>query len=205
MTVLGAGMLWFGWFGFNAGSALASGQTAAVAFMTTHLGASGGALGWLIVEWAHRKKPTALGVASGLVAGLVGITPAAGFVAPWAAIIIGLAAGTICYGAVVLKTRMGYDDALDAFGIHGIGGFVGAILTGVFAQASINGAAGLIDGNPQKVWVQLVASFATIAYSVVCTLIILLVVKAVVGLRAEDVEESEGLDITQHGEEGYSI
>ena len=122
MTLTGAGLLWFGWFGFNAGSALASGQLAALAFMTTHLGAAGGALGWLVVEWRHRGKPTALGVASGLVAGLVAITPAAGFVAPWAAIVIGFVAGGVCYGGVLLKGRFGYDDSLDAFGVHGVGG-----------------------------------------------------------------------------------
>jgi len=133
MTLTGAGILWFGWFGFNAGSALTSGTLAVLAFMTTHLGAAGGAVGWLVIEWAHRQKPTALGVASGLVAGLVAITPAAGYVAPWAAIIIGAVASGVCYLAVLAKYKYGYDDTLDAFGVHGVGGLIGALLTGVFA------------------------------------------------------------------------
>jgi Amt family ammonium transporter len=205
MTVLGAGMLWFGWFGFNAGSALGASQLAATAFMATHLGAAGGALGWLFIEWKHRKKPTALGIASGLVAGLVAITPAAGFVAPWAAIIIGLCAGVVCYGAVVYKTRAGYDDSLDAFGIHGIGGLIGALLTGVFAQKAINeNGSGLIDGNPGQLWVQLIAVAATAVYACVVTFVIVTIVKAVVGLRVTENDETEGLDLTQHGEQGYS-
>ncbi|MEZ4303012.1 MAG: ammonium transporter, partial [Polyangiaceae bacterium] len=133
MTLTGAGILWFGWFGFNAGSALTSGGLAALALVTTHVGAAAGAAGWIVIEWAQRKKPTALGIASGLVAGLVGITPAAGFVAPWAAAVIGFAAGVVCYLAVVGKERFGYDDSLDAFGVHGVGGALGALLTGVFA------------------------------------------------------------------------
>ena len=153
MTLAGAGLLWFGWFGFNAGSALASGQLAALAFMTTHLGAAGGGPGaGLVVEWRHRGKPTALGVASGLVAGLVAITPAAGYVAPGAASVIGAAAGCVCYGAVLLKNRFGYDDSLDAFGVHGVGGLAGALLTGVFAQKVLNdaGADGALYGNARQ-------------------------------------------------------
>ncbi len=207
MTVTGAGLLWFGWFGFNAGSALASGQLAALAFMTTHLGAAGGALGWVLVEWAHRKKPTALGIASGLVAGLVAITPAAGYVAPWAAIVIGAVAAMVCYLMVVAKDRLGYDDSLDAFGVHGVGGFVGAILTGVFAQKALNdaGADGLLAGNPHQLVVQLLAVAATGIYAGVVTVIILLGIKATLGLRVTPAEETEGLDATQHGEEGYAI
>jgi Amt family ammonium transporter len=205
MTLAGAGLLWFGWFGFNAGSALASGQLAALAFMTTHLGAAGGALGWLFVEWRHRGKPTALGVASGLVAGLVAITPASGYVAPWAAIVIGLAAGVVCYGAVLLKNRFGYDDSLDAFGVHGVGGLAGALLTGVFAQKLLNdvGADGALFGNVKQLGVQVLACATTGAYSAVLTFGILKVIDATIGLRVPEVEEREGLDATQHGEEAY--
>jgi Amt family ammonium transporter len=206
ITVLGAGMLWFGWFGFNAGSALAANQTAALAFMTTHLGASGGVLGWVIVEWIHRKKPTALGVASGLVAGLVGITPAAGFVTPSGAIVLGLIVGALCYGAVVLKSRLGYDDSLDAFGIHGIGGLSGAILTGVFATKVANEAgSGLLDGNAAQLTTQFIAAGATAVYACVVTAILLFGIKATIGLRVAPQEEKDGLDATQHGEEGYNL
>ncbi len=205
MTLAGAGLLWFGWFGFNAGSALASGQLAALAFMTTHLGAAGGALGWLFIEWKHRGKPTALGVASGLVAGLVAITPACGYVAPWAAIVIGFVAGGVCYGAVLLKNRFGYDDSLDAFGVHGVGGLAGALLTGVFAQKVLNeaGADGALFGNPRQLGVQLLACAATGAYAVVLTFGILKLIDATIGLRVPENEEREGLDATQHGEEAY--
>jgi Amt family ammonium transporter len=205
MTLAGAGLLWFGWFGFNAGSALSSGQLAALAFMATHLGAAGGALGWLVVEWKHRGKPTALGVASGLVAGLVAITPAAGYVAPWAAIVIGFAAGGICYGGVLLKNRFGYDDSLDAFGVHGIGGLAGALLTGVFAQKALNdaGADGALFGNPKQLGIQAIACAASAAYAAVLTFGILKVIDATLGLRVPENEEREGLDSTQHGEEAY--
>jgi Amt family ammonium transporter len=206
MTVLGAGLLWFGWFGFNAGSALGSGQIAATAFMATHLGAAGGAFAWLMIEWAHNSKPTALGVASGLVAGLVAITPAAGFVAPWAAIVIGLLAGAVCYGAVVLKGRLGYDDSLDAFGIHGVGGLLGALLTGVFASSAINPAgSGAIDGNVDLIGKQLIAVGITAVYAMGVTFVLLMILKATIGLRVHVHEESEGLDISQHGEEGYQL
>ena len=206
MTLTGAGLLWFGWFGFNAGSALASGQLAALAFVATHLGAAGGALGWLVIEWIHRGKPTALGVASGLVAGLVAITPASGYVAPWAAIVLGLAAGVVCYGGVLLKNRFGYDDSLDAFGVHGVGGFAGAILTGVFAQKAMNdaGADGALFGNVHQLVVQAVACAATGVYSAVLTLGILKLIDATMGLRVTEAEEREGIDVAQHGEEAYS-
>jgi Amt family ammonium transporter len=205
MTLVGAGLLWFGWFGFNAGSALSSGQLAALAFMATHLGAAGGALGWLAVEWRHRGKPTALGVASGLVAGLVAITPAAGYVAPWSAILIGFVAGGVCYGAVILKNRVGYDDSLDAFGVHGVGGLAGALLTGVFAQKVLNdgGADGALYGNVRQLGVQALACAVTGLYAAVLTLAILKLIDATVGLRVPEVEEREGLDSTQHGEEAY--
>ncbi len=206
MTLTGAGILWFGWFGFNAGSALTSGKLAALSFVTTHLGAAGGALGWLAVEWRHRGKPTALGVASGLVAGLVAITPAAGFVAPWAAIVIGGVASVVCYGAVLAKYKYGYDDSLDAFGIHGVGGLTGAILTGVFAQKALNdaGSDGLLFGNARQLGVQLVACAASGLYAVVMTFVILKVVDKLVGLRVTVSDEREGLDTSQHGEEGYT-
>jgi Amt family ammonium transporter len=205
MTLTGAGLLWFGWFGFNAGSALASGQLAALAFVTTHLGAAGGALGWLLVEWLHRGKPTALGVASGLVAGLVAITPAAGYVAPWSAIVLGLVAGGVCYGGVLLKGRFGYDDTLDAFGVHGVGGLAGALLTGVFAQKALNdaGADGALFGNVKQLGIQALACAATGLYAVVVTFGILKLIDATVGLRVADSDEREGLDATQHGEEAY--
>ena len=201
------GLLWFGWFGFNAGSALASGQLAAVAFMATHLGAAGGAVGWVVVEWIHRGKPTALGLASGLVAGLVGITPAAGFVAPWAAVVIGFAAGLACYGGVLLKDRLGYDDALDAFGVHGVGGLAGALLTGVFAEKALNeaGADGLFAGNAAQLGTQSIAVLASGAYAAVHD------VRhprsssmPPSASRVAENDEREGLDSTLHGEQGYA-
>ena len=206
MCVTGAGLLWFGWFGFNAGSALASGQLAAVAFMATHLGAAGGAVGWVVVEWIHRGKPTALGLASGLVAGLVGITPAAGFVAPWAAVIIGLAAGVVCYGGVLLKDKLGYDDALDAFGVHGVGGLAGAMLTGVFAEKALNEAGndGLVFGNAAQVGTQAIAVLASGVYAAVLTFGILKLIDATIGLRVAANDEREGLDSMLHGEQGYA-
>jgi Amt family ammonium transporter len=211
MTMTGSGLLWFGWFGFNAGSALASGHLAALAFVTTHLGAVGGALGWVLVEWRHGGKPTALGVASGLVAGLVAITPAAGYVAPWAALVIGLVAGVVCFYGVLLKYRFGYDDSLDAFGVHGIGGIVGAVLTGVFSEARTFadasapvGADGLLKGGVRQLGVQLAASAVAVVYALVMTYVILKIVARFVPLRVTESDEREGLDTTQHGEEGYA-
>jgi Amt family ammonium transporter len=206
MTMTGAGILWFGWFGFNAGSALTSGKLASLAFVTTHLGASGGALGWLAVEWKHRGKPTALGVASGLVAGLVAITPAAGYVAPWAAVVIGALASALCYVAVQAKYRYGYDDSLDAFGVHGVGGLAGALLTGVFAQKALNDAGndGALFGNVHQLGVQLVACLASGVYALVVTFLVLKLIDKTMGLRVEESDEREGLDQTQHGEEGYA-
>jgi Amt family ammonium transporter len=205
MTLTGAGLLWFGWFGFNGGSALSSGQLASLAFVTTHLGAAGGALGWLVIEWRHRGKPTALGIASGLVAGLVAITPASGYVAPWAAIVIGFLAGVACYGAVLLKDRIGYDDSLDAFGVHGVGGFAGALLTGVFAQKALNeaGADGALFGNVRQLGVQALACAVTGLYAALVTFGILKLVDATLGLRVDVNDEREGLDPTQHGETAY--
>jgi Amt family ammonium transporter len=206
MTLTGAGLLWFGWFGFNAGSALSSGSLSALSFVTTHLGAAGGAMGWLAIEWRHRGKATALGVASGLVAGLVAITPAAGYVDPWAAIAIGFVAGIVCYLAVLQKERFRYDDSLDAFGIHGIGGFVGALLTGVFARKALNsaGADGLLAGNAKLLGLQALACVATAAYAAIVTWVLLKLIDQLIGLRVPEQDEREGLDTTQHGEEGYA-
>ncbi len=207
MTVLGAALLWFGWFGFNAGSALASGGLAALAFVTTNTSAAAAALGWTAVEWMQRGKATALGVVSGAVAGLVAITPAAGFVSPMSAIFIGAVAGLLCYFAVNLRPKLGYDDSLDVLGIHGVGGLWGALATGMFASTAVNagGADGLFFGNPGLLRAQVVASAATIGYSAVASLILLKVVDAVVGLRVSDEHEVEGLDLSQHGEEGYYL
>jgi Amt family ammonium transporter len=208
MTLTGAGILWFGWFGFNAGSALGANGLAALALIDTHIAAAAGAAAWLAVEWAQRGKPTALGVASGLVAGLVGITPAAGFVAPWAAAVIGAAAGAVCYLAVISKERLGYDDTLDAFGVHGVGGALGALLTGVFAQKALNpdgGRDGVIHGNPGQMVPQLVGVLAVGAYAAVATWGILKVTEKLVGLRVPVADEREGLDSTEHGEQGYAL
>lgn len=205
MTLTGAGLLWFGWFGFNAGSALIAGQPAALALVTTHVGASAGALGWLLVEAKHRGKPSALGAASGIVAGLVAITPAAGFVAPWASIIIGFVAGMVCYAAVVLKNRFNYDDALDVFGVHGVGGLLGALLTGVFAQKALNpaGADGAIYGGMKQLGVQAIGIVAAGAYAMIMTFVIWKLVSLVTTIRVSEADEREGLDTALHGEEGY--
>jgi Amt family ammonium transporter len=205
LTLLGAGMLWFGWFGFNAGSALASNENAALALVNTHLAAAAAAFAWAIVEWIKLGKPTALGVASGLVAGLVCITPAAGFVGPISAVIMGLAAGLVCYGAVMLKGKLGYDDALDAFGIHGVGGALGAILTGVFAAEVWGGTNGLIDGNSNLFIENIIGVLAAATYSMVVTFVLLKVLDATIGLRVNKDEENEGLDANLHGEEGYHM
>jgi ammonium transporter, Amt family len=209
MTMLGAGLLWFGWFGFNAGSALASGELASLAFVNTHLGAAGGAFGWVVVEWRHGGKGTALGVASGLVAGLVTITPAAGFVSPWAAFVMGFVGGLACFFAVLAKYRLGYDDSLDAFGIHGVGGVVGSVLTGVFARArtidGVNvGADGLLYGNVGVLGIQVLTTVVAIAIAAAGTWLLLVVLRRIVDLRVAPNDEREGLDVTQHGEEGYA-
>ncbi|MCF8084173.1 MAG: ammonium transporter [Deltaproteobacteria bacterium] len=207
MTLLGAALLWFGWFGFNAGSALAADGLAASAFVATHLGSAGAALSWIIFEWVHRGKPTTLGVASGAVAGLVAITPASGFVGPMSAIIIGLVAGVLCYGGVLLKARLGYDDSLDVVGIHGVGGTWGALATGLFASTAINpgGADGLFFGNPYQLWIQLVSVAATMVFAFVMTVIILKGVDLMVGLRITEEEEEKGMDVVLHNETGYSF
>ena len=206
MTILGAALLWFGWFGSNAASALGSGGLAASAFVVTHLAAAAATLSWLTAEWLHRGKPTTLGAASGCVAGLVAITPASGFVAPLPAIVIGLVAGTTCYGAVLAKWRMGYDDSLDVVGIHGVGGTVGALATGLFASTVVNdaGANGLFFGTPSLFGLQAAAVGVTIGYSFLVTLVLLKVVDLVIGLRVTADEEETGLDLTQHSEAGYT-
>ncbi|MBA3014560.1 MAG: ammonium transporter [Proteobacteria bacterium] len=207
MTIMGAGLLWFGWFGFNAGSALAASETAVLAFFTTQVASGAAVLSWLAVEWMVQKKPTTLGAVSGALAGLVAITPAAGFVSPISAIIIGLAAGVICYLAVLAKGKLGYDDALDVVGIHGVGGLWGALATGLFASSAVNPAAanGLFFGNPHQFLVQAIGAGAAILYSLVLTYVILKGVGALTGgLRVAQEDEIQGLDLTQHSEVGYA-
>jgi Amt family ammonium transporter len=206
-TVLGAALLWFGWFGFNAGSALGANGLAASAFVVTHLATAGAALSWVITEWIHRGKPTTLGAASGAVAGLVAITPASGFVEPMPAIVIGLVAGIVCYGAVaVLKAKLRYDDALDAFGVHGIGGTWGAIATGLFATTSVNelGANGLFYGNSALLGKQFIAIGVSWVTAIVGTYVILKVISVFTKLSVTDEEQDTGLDFTMHGEDAYT-
>ncbi|RMH03978.1 MAG: ammonium transporter, partial [Nitrospirae bacterium] len=202
MTILGTGLLWFGWFGFNAGSALGANETAAVAFVATHIAASAGGFSWMVAEWWHRGKPTVLGVASGIIAGLATITPGAGFVGPLSALVIGLAAGALCYSAVVWKVKLGYDDALDVVGIHGIGGVTGILATGLFASAG--GAQGLFFGNPGQFGIQVLTAVSTLLFVVVGTYVILKVVDWLVGLRISADDEELGLDLSQHNERAYS-
>jgi Amt family ammonium transporter len=207
LTLLGAGLLWFGWFGFNAGSALKADEGASMAFVVTHMATAAAAMSWVFAEWIIKGKPTTLGVASGAVAGLVAITPASGFVGPISSVIIGAVAGVVCYVAVLAKGPLGYDDSLDVVGVHGVGGAWGAIATGLFASKAINsgGADGLFFGNPGQLWVQIVAVAATIIYSLVVTLVILYVIKAVMGLRVTEEEEVVGVDTSVHGEAGYNL
>ena len=208
MVVLGASLLWFGWFGFNAGSAVASGALATSAFVATHVATAMAAITWMTMSWMHKGAPSVLGAAAGAVAGLVAITPASGYVTPMGALLIGLAAGIICYWAVVwTKDRFGVDDALDVFGVHGVGGTLGALLTGVFATTAINslGADGLLYGHPEQVIKQLIAVSATWVWAGVITLIILKVVDVTVGLRVEPHEELAGLDASMHGEPAYAV
>ncbi len=207
MTVIGAGLLWFGWFGFNAGSALSAGALSTTTFVATHISAVGATLVWVLIEWLHRGKPTMFGAATGSVAGLATITPASGFVGPIPALIIGLFAGAVCYIALNMKTRLGYDDSLDAFGVHGVGGILGALAAGLFAQKLINpsGADGLFFGNPKALITQIIAIAVTVAYSFVITAILLKIIDKTIGLRVDDESEVIGLDITQHGESGYTL
>lgn len=207
MTVLGAGLLWFGWFGFNAGSALSSGTLSAMTFVVTHISAVSATLIWVIIEWLHRGKPTMFGAATGSIAGLATITPASGFVGPMSALCIGLAAGAVCYAALNMKNRFGYDDSLDAFGVHGIGGILGTIATGIFAQKILNpaGADGLLFGSSKMLISQVIAVSVTAIYSFVITVVILKVIDWTIGLRVDEEAEVEGLDISQHGESGYTL
>ena len=213
MSFIGACLLWVGWFGFNAGSALAANGLAAAAFVNTHFAAAAAVLAWLLAEKMRDGKPSTLGGITGAVAGLVAITPASGFVTPMAALIIGAAAGFICYWAVaILKSKLGYDDSLDAFGVHGVGGTVGALLTGVFANSMVQEApggpgvaAGLLEGNAQQFVNNGLAALLTWVLAAVGTIIILKVVDAVVGLRVSEADELTGLDISQHGEEAYNL
>jgi ammonium transporter, Amt family len=206
MTVLGAGILWFGWFGFNAGSALSSGALSSMAFVVTHTSAVSATLAWVLVEWVHRGKPTMFGAATGSIAGLATITPASGFVGPMAALVIGLFAGAVCYVALNMKTRFGYDDSLDAFGVHGVGGLIGVLATGLCARKLINpaGADGLFFGDAQLLLAQMAGVAVTAIYSFGVTAVLLKVIDWVVGLRVDEESEIMGLDISQHGESGYT-
>jgi Amt family ammonium transporter len=215
-SFIGACLLWVGWFGFNAGSALAASPLATSAFVATHFGAAAAALGWLFAEWVHNGKPSVLGGISGCVAGLVAITPASGFVKPFPAMVIGFAAGLLCFFMVTaVKARFGYDDSLDAFGVHGMGGTLGAILTGVFATREVNDsfkdaagnsmALGLVDGHAGQVLNQAMGVLISWALAIVGSLVILKVTDLLVGIRATFEDEEEGLDISMHGEEGYNF
>jgi Amt family ammonium transporter len=217
LSFIGACLLWVGWFGFNAGSALAASSLATSAFINTHFAAAAAAIGWSIAEWIHNGKPTALGAISGAVAGLVAITPASGFVQPFPALLIGLLAGVFCFFMVlVVKRIFGYDDSLDAFGVHGAGGTLGALLTGLFATSAINSAfgkdaagnavaTGALDGHWGQVLNQAAGVGLAWCISIVGTLVLLFVVDKLIGLRVSPEQEAEGLDITQHGEEGYDL
>lgn len=207
MTLVGTALLWFGWFGFNAGSALAANGLAVNAFVVTNTAAATAALSWVIIEWLHRGQPTALGFASGAVAGLVAITPASGFVGPMAAVILGAIVSPICYCAILLKGKLGYDDALDVFGVHGVGGTWGAIATGLFASIAINsaGANGLFHGNAALLGKQLIAIVSVMAYSFIVTFVLLKVINIFTPLRVSKADEETGLDLSQHGEVGYNI
>jgi Amt family ammonium transporter len=201
-------LLWFGWFGFNAGSALAANGLAANAFITTHFATAAAGLAWAVLDWIFNKRPTVLGIITGAVAGLVAVTPAAGFVNAGGAMWIGLGASVFCYLAVsFFKTRLGYDDTLDAFGVHGIGGIWGALATGLWATKSVNpaGADGLFYGNPAQFLIQIKAVLITVVYSFVVTYVLFKVVDKVMGLRVSEHEERVGLDLTQHREAGYTV
>lgn len=202
LTLLGTAILWFGWFGFNAGSALAANSLAVSAFVATQIGAGAAVLGWMFIEWIMKGKPTLLGALSGGVAGLVAITPASGFVSPISAVFIGLAGGLVCYFASVkIKEMLGYDDSLDVVGIHGVGGLVGALLTGIFASTLVNGAGA--NGSLSLVGIQAVSSIAVIVYVSIVTYVILKIINAICGLRVDELEEQQGLDLSQHDESGY--
>ncbi len=201
LSVIGAALLWVGWFGFNAGSALAANGTAAMAMVVTQIATAAAALTWMFIEWGMRGKPSVLGIISGAIGGLVAITPAAGFVDPMGALFIGIGSGAACYwGATWLKRKAGYDDALDVFGIHGIGGIVGALLTGVFANKAIGGTAGLLEGNAGQVVTQAWGIVATVIWCAIATAIILKVIDLIIGIRVDEETERDGLDLGEHGE-----
>jgi Amt family ammonium transporter len=206
-AVIGAALLWVGWFGFNAGSALSSGALATSAFVATNTATGAATLSWMFTEWATRGKPTVLGAASGAVAGLVAITPASGFVGPLSALVIGAVGGALCFFACNLKTRLGYDDSLDVVGVHCVGGTTGALLTGLFASKLVNsaGADGLLFGNPAQFFTQVIAVVTTLVYCFVGAFILLKVTDALVGLRVDEDEEYAGLDLSQHGENAYTL
>ena len=201
MAVLGTGLLWFGWFGFNAGSALGANEVAVSAFVATHIAACAGGFSWMIAEWIYQGKPTILGVASGIISGLATITPCAGFLDPLSALFVGILAGVLCYTAVIWKTRLGYDDSLDVVGIHGVGGITGILATGLFASI---GAQGLFFGNAGQFGIQVVLAISTLAFVVVGTFIILKIVDMTIGLRVSSNDENVGLDFSQHNERAYS-
>jgi Amt family ammonium transporter len=207
LTVTGAAMLWVGWFGFNAGSALSSGALAVNAFVVTHVATAAATLAWVLVEWAARGKPTVLGAASGAVAGLVAITPASGYVGPMSALVIGAIGGLLCYNACNVKARLGYDDSLDVVGVHGVGGTWGALATGLFASKAINdaGGNGLFFGNPGQLLVQVISILVTWIFAFVGSLILLKIVDAVIGLRVHEEDEVAGLDLSQHNENAYAF
>jgi Amt family ammonium transporter len=204
-TLIGASMLWVGWFGFNAGSAVAANGTAGMAMAVTQIATAAAALGWMLIEWISHGKPSVLGIASGAVAGLVAITPAAGFVGPMGALVIGAVAGVLCFlAATKMKRAFGYDDSLDVFGVHGVGGIIGALLTGVFAAASLGGVKTEFDMAAQ-LWIQLKGVLVTVGFSGIATFIILKVIDLVIGLRATPEQENEGLDLALHDERGYNL
>jgi Amt family ammonium transporter len=201
MAVIGTGLLWVGWFGFNGGSALGAGSRGVMAIVATHLAASAGALTWMALEWWTRGKPSGLGMISGAIAGLGTITPASGFVLPWHGVVIGIAAGAICFWACTkLKLKLGYDDSLDVFGVHGIGGLTGTLLTGVFATAAVSGVSGLLEGNAGQLLAQAYGVAVTLVWSAATTFVLLRLIELVVPLRVSKQSEIEGLDVTQHGE-----
>ncbi len=205
LTLLGAGLLWFGWFGFNAGSALAADELAVHAFITTQMATASGVCGWILIEWYRTGKPTTLGAASGALAGLVAITPAAGFVPVCSSLFIGFIGGIVCYLGLFIKEKFHFDDALDVVGLHGVGGTWGAIATGIFATASVGGVSGLVEGNAGQVWSQFVSVVATWVFVYIITRVIIFIVTRFVSLRVDEEAESAGLDISEHNEQAYEI
>jgi ammonium transporter, Amt family len=207
LTLLGAGLLWFGWFGFNGGSALGSNATAGLAFTTTQFAAVGGALSWMLAEWLKHGRPTSMGLASGLVAGLATVTPAAGFVSPASGLLIGVIAGVVCFRMVLAKAKFGYDDSLDAFGVHGVGGFMGALFVGIFGSKLLNpdGVNGTIAGHPNQITIQLIAALTVVVYSIAGTWVLMYAIDKVVGFRMKRTQEIEGMDAGLHGEQGWML